>query len=663
MPPPTPPTPRLPMKAKKTVRKLRREKGRAPQSSSDVGDADKSAQQRNEEKALKSWAQRLRCANTVYETWDKRFHVGDLYNCYAGEQWPRELRTGSLYQDPYVMNRIHPTIRTKIPSYMFYNPKARVTGKPMRADDIAETVDARAKLREDIADSYITDPAFEFKHTTYMAIFEAFFSFGVVEIGYNANFANNPNAGKPMLKKDGEEMKGADGETVYQGKEGEKTEESLYIRRIPSNTVRVPEYAGSILEREDWVAYFEWQYTADVKRNKYYRNVDLKTSGRLRQEYGGGGDTPSDANDAEYTRKGMVKVWKVWDLRAREHFVFAQGCGQFLVKPEPYEIFPLVDLQFDWPLEGYYGVPLVSQWLSPQFEYNESREMERVHRRRMYRRYQTLKDAVDPDELDKMQNGGDGVVVVTKVPGAIQPIADAPLDPAVSRNLLVSAADFDRVAGVGANQAGANSPGSTATEANIVDTRARIIEDFERERVARFLSRIIGKMLEFCEEYMTLDRWILRTVDPAGQAAEQNAQQVAKTWQLIKMVDELDDDLSYDVDVDVESLSPVTEETRRQNWQNVLAALANPALQSLFSASETILRKTLGFYGIRSEKEIAEIKQALLQMQLQAAAMAMAAAGAKPGGAAGGVPGEAGRLGSGTTPDPTAIAGQLGQQM
>jgi hypothetical protein len=71
-------------------------------------------------------------------------------------------------------------------------------------------------------------------------------------------------------------------------------------------------------------------------------------------------------------------------------------------------------------------------------------------------------------------------------------------------------------------------------------------------------------------------------------------------------------DFAFDVSVDVEALSPATEDLRRNQWLNFIGVMGTPGALPVL-ASETLLKKTAAFFGIRSAREIAEIRQSVLQ--------------------------------------------------
>jgi hypothetical protein len=148
---------------------------------------------------------------------------------------------------------------------------------------------------------------------------------------------------------------------------------------------------------------------------------------------------------------------------------------------------------------------------------------------------------------------------------------------------------------------------------------------------------------------------VMVNVDWSSPGAFAEAEKVSGKWKQIE-ADELGS-FDFDVTVDIESMSPMNEDQRRQNWNQVLSVFANPTLMQVMMSSETILRKTLGYYGVKSDRELQEIRMAI-GMTLQQLAMA-AQAEAEAKGVGGGKQTGAGASGPGPTPANTDIVKQL----
>ena len=392
-------------------------------------------------------------------------------------------------------------------------------------------------------------------------------------------------------------------------------------------------------EDNDWLAYYEWQYVEDVKRNKHYKNTaNLKAGGSL-------ADVPATTTDPDRERHvGMVKLWKLWDLRQREKHVFADGADKFLLEGEEAPYCPLAIIKFYEIPDEWYPLPPVYNWISPQDEINEIREARRVHRRRFVRRYTYRDGAIDVAELEKLETATDGVYARANTDNPIQIVPDAPIDAGNAREALAeSKEDYAQITGVTGEQRGVPET-ETATQANIMNVRSQIRESQARVQVADWLAQVARLMLLCLRDKMQLPFWVRINTDPYAQD-QASQQRTMQQWQEVSAGDL--GDIDVDVKVDIASLSPVSEDAQRQAWNQVLALLTNPALLMILmqpnpsnpQEPSPLLRKTLGYYGIKSDQEVREIMRVgmMVLQQIQQQQM-MAAAAKQPAMMPGGTP-------------------------
>lgn len=619
-----------------------------------------------EAERVKTMEGRIRSANKLYDNWAQRFETATLEEYYLGRQ--HQGITEEAAKKMYVINLVFSSIEVNKPSLIFNRPQVRIQPRPQHNYDLGSQSEARARLCQDTVQTFIDDPDIGFDLETSLALQEAHFRFGVVEVGYTANYIDNPDAGKPVLKESadaevGEPLNDEDGNPVIQPPRITK-DENLFLKRIPANSFRCSISSKNKMSRNDWVGYYEWQYVEDLKRNKEYENTSgLKSTGVISKEYREDGGSGANDMDELEQRHGMVKVWKIWDLRGKKRHVLAEGHKKFLQENKPFNFLPLTVIKFHEILNSFYPVPPVFQWLGPQNEINETREMQRAHRRRFYRRYTYTEGSIEAAELEKLETGGDGVYARANMRDPLQPVPDAPLSGDVWQHLNESKADFIAVSAIGGEQRGV-AESDTATQATIIDQRSRLRESAARTKVAGWLSQIARIMLLTIKEEMALPIWVKRSSDPFSQGA---AEGKAELWRQIQS-EELGD-LDLDVFIDLASMSPVTEEVERNAWNQVLMLMTNPSILMVLGQSEVLLRKTLAMYGIRSENEIQEIikvmQQALGMVQQQASLEAAkkmgTGGGASPGtSAASTVTGHAG--GQAVGPDDiSAIMGAITQ--
>lgn len=588
-----------------------------------------------------AWQKRINAANKTYEEWENQYECRRLEEFYYGKQWAQEAEDPDARK--YVINLFHSSIQISQPSMLFALPKYTVSPRLTRIDDKFSDVELRAKLQEQTLNHFVTAPQVGFGLETDLATLDSYFRFGVVQVGYTADFIDNPTAGKPILNDKGENLVDGDNQTVAQPAKKLQSE-SLFYKWIPASSWRVSDNAPNRLDGTDWCGYFEWHRIDDVMANPQYKNTSgLRATGKLKNQ-----TVESNASDEERQKAGMLKLWFIWDRRAGKRFVFPQGGEKFFLE-KPFAFLPFATLKPNEQLGKWYPVPVSYNWLHPQRELNDTRETQRIHRKRANRRYRRS-PAVEETEFDKLKTG-DMVCIVTPNENDITPIPDAPLDPAVARNIAQTEDDFTRVSGI-SGEAQEVAQSETATQANLIALASKVREGKRRLQVAEFLSELGRVTLLTLRENMALPFWIQLHVDPYSPLAALEAQQVALSWKQI-----VNSDLGAidnDVTVEISSLSPVAQEQERDSWLAFLNLMTAP-VGAVIAQSPLLLRKTAGLFGIHNERDLSELAKAMQMMAMMSALMQAKAAG---GGASKG-----GTAAPGPTPSNGAIQGQLAAQL
>jgi hypothetical protein len=432
--------------------------------------------------------------------------------------------------------------------------------------------------------------------------------------------------------------------------------ERVYFKRIPASHFRVSANAHNQLSRCDWVGYYEWHYPEDLKRNKRYKNTNnIRATGRIGED-----SSPTAAADADESDnlRNMVKVWKIFDIRGKKRYDFGEGNDKLFLEEdmELWEdgapVIPFSVLRKHPRLDEFYPLPAVYNWISPQDELNETRNMQKVHRKRFLRKF--IADPSIPDEeLAKWESPVDGLLLRGKVDG-IRPIADAPLDPTVVRNIPQTKEDFREISGVSGEQRGV-ADARTATQANIIENESRIRETKSKDQIATWLADIGKLALYYMRKRMVLPFWIAVNTDLQAEGAAVQIANVVEGYQRIQREDL--DGVDTEIVVDITSLAPINEAQDRQDWIQALQLVADPMRGPMILASDVLLRKTMAMFNIRNEKEIEELRNFGVQaIQMMVASQQGPAAG-PPGGGAAAPPQQ------GPTPSQEDIAAQLRQQM
>src|SRR3990167_6176402 len=593
---------------------------------------------------LNAWGKRISSARKEREEWSTEFDCATLENFYYGHQHSEE--PAEWDKRKYVINRFFPSIEISKPSMLFSTPKYKVEPRLTRIDDAYSDVEARAKLQEETLNHFVGSPQLGYGIETGLALLDAMFRIGVIQVGYTADFIDNPTAGKPMLNDRQEAMRGEDGEAVAQPQVS-MTGETLFLKWIPGETWLVNENAPNRLEGADWCVYHEWHRIEDIKSNKNYKNTSkLRATGKSKLD-------ASDENEPkeEKERRGMLKVYFIWDNRAKKRFLFALGQDEFFLEKEfAYLPFPR-PLKFNERLGKFWPMPPTYNWMHPQRELNETREIQRIHRRRAIRRY-GRRPSVEQEEFDKLTTGEDMVCIVLQNPETdIAPIPDAPLDPAVARNIAQTDDDFTRVSLI-SGEAQQVAQSETATQANLIALNSRVRDAAKRMDVAGWLGDL-GRVILLClRENMALPFWIRIAVDPHSPLAMLEAQEAAKLWQQITA--EALGPIDNDVTVEMSSLSPAATEQERTEWLTFLNLVLSPQVGAVLAQSPMLLRKTAGLFNIHSERDLSEISKAMMAAAFMFAKAQAQAAAPKPKG---------GGAAPGPTPSNGQIGGQLAQQL
>jgi hypothetical protein len=603
----------------------------------------------------KLWSQRLEAAEKTYKKWEEKYRSKLLWEYYLGHQWKEGQGNDASGNLKYTINMVFPTIETQLPSQLFYHPKFLIRPSPTMMKTPGSNATERASLQEDTLNSFVRDSRLAFKQETFLALLESYFRFGVVEVGYSGEWIDNPNAGKPLLKENSEdEVKDSEGKQVI-SPEQILSRESIYFKRIPASQFRVSANSHNQLNRCDWVAYFEWYYPEDLKRNKRYKNTtNVSTTGWVNTD---ASPTTYDDADQEKEHRSMVKVWKIYDLRAKKRIDYGEG-NEKLFLEEPMELWedgtpvvPLAVLKKHPQLDEFYPLPAVFNWISPQDELNETREMQKVHRKRFLRKFMA-DPSVAGEELAKWEQPIDGLLIRGKADG-ITPIADAPLDPTVVRNIPQTKDDFREISGISGEQRGI-AQSETATQANIINIESKIRETKAKDQISTWLAEIGKLALYFIRKRMVLPFWIALNTDMTAEGAMLQAMNVVEGYRQIQAEDL--DGVDTEVTVDVASLAPVNESQERQDWIQALQIVTDPVRAPMLLASDVLLRKTMGLFNIRNEKEIQELKSfgvQTLQMLMMSQAQAQG----------GGASGAQGSPGPGPTPTNEETAGQIQRQL
>lgn len=540
--------------------------------------------------ALK-WRGRIDAADRVYNNWATRFKTSQLYSYYEGFQWMYETDDQNR---PYVINLIFAAIETKIPNLIFNDPEFTLTPRPTGTQFDLNSAMESTQTREDALNFVCSRSEFGLTEKHELAILDAFFGFGVMEVDYNENRLFNPQLNSKPKK---------------------GSLDSLYCKYIPFDTFRVSANANWDLSTGKWFGYYEFVPYERLEEYAEKLNISDKVWQDGASEAGlidssTGKITQSGDTNFVIPPAGTKKIWFIWDFELMKRYAIAiddaKSDDDAILKVMDFDHSIISTLRFGKRRKGWYPLPPVWNWLSPQDEINDIANTQKVHRRRFSRKYAIKENSMEQDEEDKFLYGPDGTTFKVKINPieAIMPVQDPPLDPATVQSLARSYDDFSRVAGSSSERQQV-ADRTTATQANLMDQAAQIRESKDSVRVGNFLEDF-GRNVLRCLRKAKGPFWIKvkdRTEHVLGTMKDQTS------WKMIpKQIFKGDD---YDISLNISSVSPVGQNNDKKAFMEFLALLMQ---YPIISMSPDLIREAAYRTGYKNSAVLNTFMQ-LAQLQ------------------------------------------------
>jgi len=557
---------------------------------------------------VEEWNAKIKDGKEVRDTWIKTFRIADLDKYYEGFQrptsWPEE--------DFFSVNMINPNVKEQMDNLYGRNPefvvKPKTTCLPV-TPDVTKFLENQATLRQSAVNYLFKEK--RFRKDIKRALYDAYVKFGVVKTYYEPYLEDNEKAGEPFTDNQGlPVIDRATGEGLKQPNQRLVNEVFEVKRRNPLCMIFDP-WADSI-ENCKWIAE-EVEYTVEeIKGNELFKNTsDIKSTSIITSGEGDQlkqnekrrkkGDklenkrsTFSWGTKADYDEQEVVTCYEIYDIENNQLIVIADGHDMELMEDDtpngieghPYEFLVFMDRS-----DSAYPIPEIFNQLGVQDEYNITRNQILLHRKRYGRKYEVEEGAYKEDELSKLEEPYDGMVIKRKSgSSSIKPIADPSLDQAVYFDTQQLKGDFlDIAGGLGEGQI---SKIEKATIGAMVQQRSQSRKAGKETEFHEFLSNISAKLVMLMEEEMTLPMAI-SIVGPAGQQ-----------WKQLHQGDIKSLHAEYNYNVVIGSTNPRNLDSDRSSWLAFLQILgANP----LIGASEHILRTTAEMFYITDETLIQEL--------------------------------------------------------
>lgn len=515
-----------------------------------------------------------------------------------------------------MINLVYSTIKIKLSSLLFQNPKYLITPTPGNSEWNIDFAVESAELKQDVLNTIVSNPNVNFTKHIKLAALDSFFRFGIIECGY-ANDWRNPQKIDPQLKSwDDTDIDIEEDKVVHENPI--PVNERFYIKRIKPNRFRTCATEATDLSDCDWVGYYDYYYTR-VLRNT--QNIDWPadaTSGSyISAEYAAGliGQDRAEVAQTQLLTGEISRCWHIWDQVAGKRYLLLDDNEMHTLWEGDFNHLPLIDLRWDFRCSGFYPIPPVFQWLSPQDEINEAREQTRSYRRRFTRKFQTVKGLIDEEEKEKFSSGPDGILVEVKQADAIKAIDNPEMGPTSENALVLAKDDFNIISGTSAEARGQDTDRETATQAKIVDARSQIRESAEQMDFAQWLGLIGRELLNLCQERLVEGLWVKYTSNPGGPADPQQFSSMLPIYKYVTS-QQIDDGYDYEVRFDIQNATPAAMAQEQAAFVNFMSLLQNFPMIAMNAA---LIREAAYRVGYRNDQIIKQVQQTAIVQAQQAA--------------------------------------------
>lgn len=333
-------------------------------------------------------------------------------------------------------------------------------------------------------------------------------------------------------------------------------EDRPFVERVsPADMLVDPE--GTSEEDITWLAQKIVRPIEDVQEDERYKasvRRKVKADTTMKTDYLTDGEAKK--HDSEIER---VTVYEFYDLKAGTMCVFAEGCDDFLIEPQPMPYafgHPFVMIRnYDVP-NDFYPIGDLEMLEDVQQELNKTRSQMMNHRKKYARKYLFKEGSFDPNGRAALQSDEDNVMVPvvddnTPLSEVVVPLQQVPLSADVYNYSEIIEADLDKISGVNEYARGATPEiRRTATEAAIIQDAANARAADKLAVMEQAIATIARKVVQLAQQFLTGEQ-VARIVGAEGQ----------QLWVPFEA-----DDIQGEFDFEVEggSTQPNNETFRRQ---------------------------------------------------------------------------------------------------
>lgn len=562
---------------------------------------------------MSEWQVKIDSADKLKKEWENKFKCQTLEEYYYGFQWKYKGRLDPVPYMPYQLNLFYSTVKIKLAGLLFNKPQFNVSPEPGTSHWNLESAVASAQLKQDALNTIIGNRNNKFTANIKRAALDSFFRFGLIEVGYAADW-RNPQKQDPVMKSDLDDQ---DSDFITPEEDRVKHDEPLpineriYVKRIKPRRFLVSVSDAEDLEDFEWVGYEDYFYTNQLMHMKGIKWPKNYTPNYYSGQYSAVTNIGIDSFTQEIQRsfmqgdRAVSKVYHIFNNQTMTRCLYLDGNMEEPLWEGEYSHLPLVDIRWDWMCDGFYPVPPCFQWLSAQDEINEAREQVRSYRRRFTRKFGYLEDLVEPNEIEKFTDSNDGACIKMKQKDALFAIDNPELGVTDANALIQAKDDFNTISGTSAEARGQNADRETATQAKLVDQRAQIRESAEQIDFSVFVCNVGREILVQAAENLETSLWVKYTTNPAEQGVGTELQVNSPYYRQISSED-LRDGYDYTIDVDVNNATPQAQAAQEQAFIKFVAYMRQfPEL----AMSPILIRELAYRVGYRNEQVIHQYQQ------------------------------------------------------
>jgi len=558
------------------------------------------------------WLDRIQRAKEVKNKWREQFRVALGYEYWEGRQRPANVSETEWI----TINLIYSNLISMLPSlyntdpYFYVKLRRSFIPNPM----MVVLYEQKGKIRQSML-NYLKEEL-DLKPKVRLAIFDAFFQFGIIKVFHESEMIENPDKGKFITDEaTGTIMIKDNGEPLMEPNEIPAGDAYKVIRIHPDDFL-VDEDAGPLHDDVKWKAHRMKEKLEDVKEDKAYKKsvrdnltgTEISDEIQKQREQRKKGSVYTSAEKA--ITPDIVILWEIYNIEDDEWLVVAEGCHDFLIDPEALpegiEKDPFIDLRLTLRDDSWYPIPPVSQWLDPQKDYCDLRSKLATHRKRFNRKYEAYVPGLEDSEreLTKLEIGGDGTIIKkNQMSPVVTPIADAPLDQTHMQELNVLRDELTLLS-IGPNQSRSGKGVESATEADIIERRLQVQEGDWIGLVVDFIQTIAEKLDMQVQVHITKDQAI-KVMGPQGEF-----------WELVRTNDYEAIEGEYEYSVNVGAMTPRLPEIERAQWIAFLNLIASAPQLAM---SKRLLKQMSELFHIYDEtlvEEIYNIAQKMMSGQI-----------------------------------------------